>query len=354
MQVAQEGALQTEDEWGATLQGKTSGSSGQPLAFWVSHAAGMVNQWLYGAQSLLTGRDLLQPKTIISSSNVTSPAVPRWPDILGKLFETGAARIVAWRGQTIASLAQQLGEDGLGYLVCPASVAAGLCDYYETRQIRAPRAIEFITRANAVSPQLRQRVRGLFGARISDIYSCEELGPIAFECAHAEGHYHVALSNVIVEVVDETGRHCAPGQQGRVLLTGLNNLATPFVRYDIRDIAACSPVCPCGWAGPTLTQLQGREISLLKLPNGEQVFFVLHARHWLPIAPVQEYRVTQDRVDHLRVEVVMAEPLTTSQRLALIELVKTYSSFDCAVTLEQVVAIDWGPGHKRNEVLCLV
>lgn len=353
-QVEQEGALQAKDEWGEALGNQTSGSSGQPLKFWMSPTGTLVNQLLYSAQNLVLERDLSQPKTIVSTREVREQNHAHWPELLGRLFRTGPARIVEWRGQTIASLARQLGDEAWGYMACPGSVAAGLCDYYEARQIQAPRAIEFITRSNAVSPQLRQRVRRLFGARVSDIYSCEELGPIAFECSHAEGHYHVALSNVIVEVVDEAGRHCAPGQRGRVLLTGLNNLATPFIRYDIRDIAALSPVCPCGWAGPTLTQLQGREISLLKLPSGDQVYFLLYATDWLLIAPVEEYRLTQDRVDHLRVEIVMAEPLTAAQRQALTELVQSRSSFECKVTLEQVDAIDWGQGHKRNEVVCLV
>jgi phenylacetate-CoA ligase len=353
-QVEQEGALQATDDWGNAIRNQTSGSSGQPLVFWASATAALVNQWLYGAQNLLTGRDLSQRKTVISTRDGIPLVHQRWPELLGTLFETGPARVVEWRGQSIASLAQQLGKEPWGYIACPGSVASGLCDYYEARQMQGPHAIEFITRSNAVSPQLRQRVRRLFDARVSDIYSCEELGPIAFECPHAEAHYHVALSNVIVEVVDEAGRPCAAGQRGRVLLTGLNNLATPFIRYDIRDIAALSPACPCGWAGPTLTQLQGREISLLKLPNGEQIYFLLYATEWLPIAPIQEYRLTQDRIDHLRVEVVMAERLTAIQQQALTELVQSRSSFECAVTFEQVSSIDWGPGHKRNEVVCLV
>jgi phenylacetate-CoA ligase len=353
-QAEHEGALHARDEWGEAIRSQTSGSSGQPLRFWTCATAALVNQFLYSAQSLYLERDLSRQKTVVSTKEVAKTAHEHWPELLGRLFATGPARIVEWRGQTIASLAEQLGGEDWGYLACPGSVAAGLCDYYETRQIPHPRAIEFITRSNAVSPQLRQRVRRLFGARVSDTYSCEELGPIAFECAHSEGHYHVALSNVIVEVVDGNGRHCAPGQPGCVLLTGLNNLATPFIRYDIGDIAALSPACPCGWAGPTLTHLHGREVSLLKLPNGERIYFLLYATEWLPIAPILEYRLTQDRIDHLRVELVAAERLSDTQRSAIVELVQSRSSTDCAVTIEQVDAIDWGTGHKRNEVVCLV
>jgi phenylacetate-CoA ligase len=353
-QVAQEGALPVQDPWGQARASQTSGSTGRPLSFFVSASAAMVNQWVYGAQNLLSGRDLRQPKTLVTTHDVLERHLPHWPDLPGQLFATGPGRMLEWRGQPIAQLARQLQTQTLGYLLCPGAVVSGLCDHYEVSQTPAPRALEVITRSNAVSAQLRQRVMQLFGAPLSDIYSCEEIGPIAFQCAQAQDCYHLVLSNVVLEIVDDHDQPCAAGQVGRVLLTGLNNLATPFIRYDVGDDAACLPCCPCGWKGPSLTALQGRRSALLKLPGGGQAYTLLHAQAWLPIAPLLEYRLTQDRLDHLLVEVVAASVLSQAQCQALIALTRSRSSEDFAVTLRQVDAIDWGPGRKRNEVQCLV
>jgi phenylacetate-CoA ligase len=45
-------------------------------------------------------------------------------------------------------------------------------------------------------------------------------------------------NSAIVEVVDEAGRHVAPGEPGsKVLLTNLVNLTQPLIRYELSDSA---------------------------------------------------------------------------------------------------------------------
>jgi phenylacetate-coenzyme A ligase PaaK-like adenylate-forming protein len=68
---------------------------------------------------------------------------------------------------------------------------------------------------------------------------------IGVECNTASGHYHVATSNVIVEVVDQT--HDVDGVRlGSALVTHLHSYATPFIRYELGDLACLADKCPCG------------------------------------------------------------------------------------------------------------
>jgi hypothetical protein len=79
----------------------------------------------------------------------------------------------------------------------------------------------------------------------------------AWSARKREGH--VAAENALVEIVDEQGRDVAPGGRGRVIVTGLNNYAMPFIRYQLGDIAlAGTAPCGCGRALPVITRVEGR------------------------------------------------------------------------------------------------
>ena len=79
-------------------------------------------------------------------------------------------------------------------------------------------------------------------------YSSEEVGFIGTECAQFPGYYHVATSNVIVEVVDQS--HEVDGVKlGKILITHLHSYATPLIRYDLDDLGCVQAKCPAVTTG---------------------------------------------------------------------------------------------------------
>ncbi|MGJ8535160.1 MAG: hypothetical protein ACSHYC_23460 [Alphaproteobacteria bacterium] len=127
-----------------------------------------------------------------------------------------------------------------------------------------------ITVGEVLTPEIRQLCADAFGAKVIDSYGCQEMGKLAIQCDQSE-HYHVCLSNVLFEVLDETGRHVAPGESGRVVLTSLFNYATPFIRYDIGDYARLGTgPCKCGRSLPVITSIEGRRRNMVTLPDGEK------------------------------------------------------------------------------------
>ena len=110
------------------------------------------------------------------------------------------------------------------------------------------------------------------GARVAAIYSCQEIGTIACECA-AVPHYHVAAENALVEILDENGHEVAPGELGRVAVTGLYNYAMPFIRYDLGDLALAGEAsCRCGRALPIITRIEGRTRSAFVFRDGARIW----------------------------------------------------------------------------------
>jgi phenylacetate-CoA ligase len=83
------------------------------------------------------------------------------------------------------------------------------------------------------------------------------------------GRYHVHREHCLVEIVDGAGLPVAGGAQGRLVVTGLLNLAMPLLRYDTGDlVTALEGPCPCGRTLPAHGEIHGRVSRIRALPPG--------------------------------------------------------------------------------------
>ena len=99
------------------------------------------------------------------------------------------------------------------------------------------------------------------------MYSAAEAGYLALQCPQQE-HYHIQSESALVEVLDEAGNPCRPGETGTMVVTPLHNFAMPLIRYAIGDIAEVGAPCACGRGLPVLARLLGRVRQMLVLPSG--------------------------------------------------------------------------------------
>lgn len=93
--------------------------------------------------------------------------------------------------------------------------------------------------ATHVSAKTEARIEGILGATTHQNYGLNEIGIVAAKCREG-GRYHVHTEHCLVEIVDEDGVACEPGEMGRLLVTSLTNLAMPLIRYDSGDQAVAS------------------------------------------------------------------------------------------------------------------
>ena len=96
---------------------------------------------------------------------------------------------------------------------------------------------------------MRRRIEADSGIKAFDIYGLSEIvGPgVAMEC-HCQAGPHIFEDYFYPEIVDpKTGRPCAPGEEGELVLTTLGKKAMPMIRYHTRDISALAEeTCECG------------------------------------------------------------------------------------------------------------
>jgi phenylacetate-CoA ligase len=189
---------------------------------------------------------------------------------------------------------------------------------------------------------------------VVDLYSSQEVGIIAAQCPES-GLYHVMSEGVIVEVLNENGMPCLPGQIGSVVVTDLHNFATPLVRYGIGDYAEVGPACPCGRGLPTLKRIVGRERNMVLKPDGGRHWPLLGAHDFQAVAPIRQYQAIQRSLELIEIRLVADTPLNVAQEQQLSTLI--HQALGYPFRLQFVYfkdEIPRSPGGKFEEFICQV
>ena len=128
-------------------------------------------------------------------------------------------------------------------------------------------------RGEILHEETRLELRRAFGCPVVDLYNCEEIGNVAWECPRTAGVMHVNTDACVLEIVDEEGAPARPGEEGRVIVTNLFNRTMPFIRHELGDRAALRGLgtCDCGHSGPSMTLVAGRPGDFIRLRSGERV-----------------------------------------------------------------------------------
>jgi len=351
-QIAGEGSLLRPNDQIAITTSSTSGSSGEPVKFFASGMNVRYNQVRSVAQYFLEGRDLTLNRTQIDYSpqlqqeGLKVARSEAWLGPLGNFFAGGANKVIEYFRPDMETFGAELHRDPIGYLVTAQWTVETLLQSLDLSALQRAGLRMWISVADAVDPALREALMS-GGIAVRSTYSAQEVGPIGFECEHVPGNYHVATSNVVVEV--DSGESCqlGPHKLGRVLVTHLHSYATPFIRYDIGDLASLAPECACGHAGPTLANLYGRGRNLLQHRDGTVSPFYLGAALIATLPQFKDYRIRQTGPGMLVVEIGGRTGLNPDEQAAILALVRKQAGDDFQVELKVVPEIDWRGSVKK-------
>lgn len=113
----------------------------------------------------------------------------------------------------------------------------------------------------------RKKVEKEYGIPFRSAYGLVETSVLAAECPEGGG-MHTAMDNFIIEVIDpETGKNLAPGEEGELVITPLNNIAMPLIRYRTGDVGSVIPYqrCKCGNTHQKISLVRGRVSQFIKV-----------------------------------------------------------------------------------------
>ena len=350
-QVDTEGSLLAGEPI-TTRKHATSGSSGTPVQFFVSEMNTRYNGIRALVQFFLEARDLtlnittFKPSSRDQSKEGFAVAKQPWPGALNSLFTTGGFKQISHSRPNRRLLFRELSKDPIGYLVVQPSLVESLFYDGNISFLCENGTAMFIPTGEEADRSLRDKFVAA-GIPVRANYSSEEVGLIASECKDCPENFHVAQSNVIIEVDHRDTVIVGSNRLGRVLLTHLHSYATPFVRYDIGDFATLSERCECGHNGPVLSNICGRKKRLVRHADGSVSRFGIPAAKILEIVKCDEYRIRQTALDTIKIEIGGIDQLTADQNAALASLFKDRVGDEFQIHIQAVQTINWGNAVKR-------
>jgi phenylacetate-CoA ligase len=206
-----------------------------------------------------------------------------------------------------------------------------------------------ISSAQSLPDASRRSIEEAFGCRVFDKYGSREFSGIAYECDAHEGH-HVVGEGYIVEVVKD-GQPAAPGEIGEVVITDLNNLCLPFIRYRIGDLAeAMDPgaLCPCGRGLPRIGKIEGRVQSIIIGSKGQYVpgTFFAHVLKDYDHA-IRQFQIVQEQRGSIVFKVVRGKRYSDTILAEVLATLHRFLGEDLTIQVELVENIDMVRTGKR-------
>lgn len=302
----------------------TSGSTGKPIRAVRSELWGLFWSAFTLRDHLWHRRDLSGKLASIRESGRKKAAYPKgtvsdnWGYASRMVFATGPSvslNITSTWDQQI----DWLQREDPDYLLTHPSVAHRLAEHCLDKGIRLPRLRQVETISEVLRPATRALCRKAWNVPLVDMYTAREAGYIALQCPGAE-HYHVQSEGIFVEVLNERGEPCEPGEIGRVIVTPLHNFAMPLIRYDIGDYAEIGDACSCGRGLPVLRRILGRGQNMLVMPDGElrwPLLSSLDLQGLQAIAPIRRYQFVQKTLKSIELRLSVARPLAAAEQDAL-------------------------------------
>ncbi|NOZ86803.1 MAG: phenylacetate--CoA ligase family protein [Deltaproteobacteria bacterium] len=229
-------------------------------------------------------------------------AVEKIKDILSNRIRLSAFEV---DDESLAVFVSRLREFKPLYFCGYPSLIYKFCQWMSDRNIVLEQAgpSVVITTGEVLYEFQRELIEKTLGCRIANEYGATETGVIAFECR--EGNMHINSDHVCLEVLASGNADDA----GDLVVTELNNLYNPLIRYKIGDVGSVScDTCSCGIGFPILKAIVGRQSSFIVTPEDKYFYSAILAYTFKE--GIKHFQGVQDRKDELVVRIVKDDSLT--------------------------------------------
>lgn len=186
--------------------------------------------------------------------------------------------------------------------------------------------VAVITTSEVLTPTHRQLFKNAFNCRIYNEYGCGEVGTIAHECE--KGALHISSENIIVEIVKD-GKAVAPGEQGNIVVTDLNNQAMPLIRYNLEDLGWIDEMpCSCGRNLKILGGVVGRAYDTIYNKEGKgfhgEFFMYMFEELQDKGIVVSSFQVIQESFENFTIKVITLDSSMEAIESHIVQRVKQY------------------------------
>jgi len=339
---------------GKIYSGKTSGSTGIPLKFYVT---GEYNSWDWASRwrarnwfGVLIG----DPEVAIWGRPLHS-TIRKYTDLLkGRIRNALLISGFEYSDEMLEKFNRQIRRFDPRYLYGYSNSIYRLALDIREHNRSIPEHLKaiFVT-AETLFTQERALVESVFEVPVSNEYGCSEIGGFAYECP--AGNWHVSIENVFMEFVEN--------QNGvrEIFGTSLTNEYMPFIRYRIGDIGEwLDEKCTCGCNLPIMKLHTGKATDVVIMNNGKtyssEIFDYLNlALLDLKRHPFDQYQIVQTEPATFTIRYVKSRDFTKSDLILFRKIfIKTVQENDLKIDFEPVSAINPEPTGKMRYFISLM
>lgn len=192
------------------------------------------------------------------------------------------------------------------------------------------------------------------GVPIINEYGCAEVGVIAF--TNKKEEWEIDSKTIFVEILDEENQLLPLGQEGKIVVTSLDNKAHPFIRYELGDYGA---LCEKSTAKKQiLKKLVGRTNDLAILPSGKKAagmtFYVITKKIMEESGNLKEFKVIQTKMDTFQIDYVSNMELSEDKVRAIKETLIKFLEPGLTFIFNRKNTLDRSKSGKLKQFVSLV
>lgn len=311
----------------------TSGSTGEPLFFYLDKKYGPFKRVLLERMFRLWGIPWNTPKILLADPDFSFHPPP---DLTVSIFN------LLKKPRDVIT---QLNRSGRGVLLGYASGLHELALQSEKFSMR----LEFdavISFAEQLSENSRNLLEKIFKCEVNNYYAATETGILGFECREHSG-FHINEEAVILEILPRTD---LPAGMGEIAVTSLVNEVMPFIRYRLGDVGSVvNEPCSCGLTRKRINVV-GRQSAIFKTKGRKVHQFefnnVLKKFHNQILA----FQVNTVNADRVKIKIV-GRNFTKEVENRLKEALKSDIGTDLEYSIERADDIGRSIRGKSNYVM---
>jgi len=201
-----------------------------------------------------------------------------------------------------------------------------------------------ITSGEMLTDEHRQQIEDYFKVKVTNRYGSREFGVIAQQCQYHNG-LHIAPTRFIVQT----------DSNNELLITDLDNYATPFIRYAIGDIGSVERIkCECGMNVDTLVTLAGRSHDIIRTRSGK----LLSGQFWTTssraVGGIEEFQVIQHSIDRVEFKAKVVPDFDPARLEILFKKIKQFVGDELQVDVTIVDHIERTEMGKHRFIINLM
>ena len=334
------------------IEQKTSGSSGDPLTFWVDRDRISYDISARWRAMRWWGVDIGDPEIVVWGSPIEVRAQDYLRRLRDKLFRTRLLPIININTNNLDSYLNEIHSRKpvmmFGYPSALVRLAQRAIERSLDMSHIGARVI-FVT-SEVLKPHWREIIEETFGCPTANEYGARDAGYIASECPY--GSMHIAAENILVEILDEKLEPLPFGRVGEVIVTNFASKSFPFIRYRTGDLASLScKACSCGRGLPVIEKVCGRSNDCLVAEDGSYVHDSALNYIIRGLKGVYLYQIVQEGKKKVRVSVVGSKEFGKEAESIIRDCYRNLLGTNMDIVVEKVDTIHSSASGKFRHVV---